>query len=254
MKKEYLLAFSAFFMLSFTTVAITYAGDQSAPASNIIKTYKEDLNANGTKDKIVLKGLPIQQAQSHYKKIRSEIFLSNHSVIKIPYGPNPGFEPKIEFVDLNHDGKKELLESSATGGSGGNYNYHLDTLEDDKAVSIPLPTPLNIQGQFENNFKAMISIHETRETIHLDVVSRKNDYIRTGLYQNKGKLNEATELMIDPVALYKVVYVKGKKGYGLQSFRQISGTYHADALGTVEATWYFENGKWNLIKTKWKNR
>ncbi|MGV3466887.1 MAG: hypothetical protein ACO1OT_16545 [Heyndrickxia sp.] len=252
MKKEYLLAITAFFMLSFTTVAITYAGEEAAPASSVIKTYKEDINGDGKKENIVLKGLLYKQGQSYYKKIWSEIVFPKHSKVIIRY--SPGLEPKIQFVDLNHDGIKDMLGSSATGGSGGIYHYHLDTIKNYKAVNIPLPPPLNLQGQFENNFKAMLNIAETKEIIRLNVAKRKKDYIQTGLYQENGKLNEPTELMIDPVAMYKVVKVKGKKGYGLKSYRQISGAYHADLLGILTATWYYENGKWGLINTNWVKR
>lgn len=252
MKKEYLLAITAFFMLSFTTVAITYAGEEAAPANSIIKTYKEDVNGDGKKEKIVLKGIPYKQGDIYYKKIWSEIALPNHSTIKINY--SPGLRPKIEFIDLNHDGIKDMLGSSATGGSGGINNYHLDTIKNHQAVTIPLPPHLNLQGQFENNFKAMVNIAETKETIHLNVNNHKKEYVQTGLYQENGTLNEPTELMIDHVAIYKLVKIQGKKGYGLRSYRQISGAYHADLLGVLTATWYFENGKWNLMKTKWAKR
>ncbi|NEY97737.1 hypothetical protein [Heyndrickxia shackletonii] len=252
MKKEYLLAITAFFMLSFTTVAITYAGEEATPAISIIKTYKEDINGDGKKEKIVLKETPNQQGGKYYKKIWSEIVFQNKSIVKIKY--SPGLEPKIEFTDLNHDGIKDMLASSSTGGSGGIYNYHLNTIKDQKAVAIPLPPQLNLQGQFENNFKATINVTETKERFHLNVINRKKEYIQTGLYQENGKLNEPTELMIDPVAMYKITKVRGKKGYGLRSYRQVSGAYHADSLGVLTATWYFENGKWNLIKTKWAKR
>ena len=252
MKKEYLLALTAFFMLSFTTVAITYAGEEAAPVSTIIKTYKEDINGDGKKEKIILKGIPYKQGQTYYKKIWSEIVFPNRLKLNIPY--KPGYEPKIELVDLNHDGIKDMLESSATGGSGGIYNYRLDTVKKHKVISIPLPPSLNIQGQFANNYKAIITIQETKEIISLDVSHRKDDYIRLGLYQDNGLLNEATELMIYPTAFYQVIKVTGKKGFGIQSYRQISGAYHADSLGVLKATWYFENGKWQLIKTKWDNR
>jgi len=251
MKKEYLLAITAFFMLSFTTVAITYAGEEATPVSTVIKTYKEDINGDGKKDKIILKGIPYQKGQTFFKKIWAEIVFPKHSKITIDY--SPGLQPKIQFVDLNHDGIKDMLASSATGGSGGIYHYHLNTIKNYQAVDIPLPPPIDLQGQFENNFKAMLNIAETKEVIHLDVSKRKKDYVQIGLYQENGKLNEPSELMIDPVAMHKIVKVKGK-GYGLKSYRQISGSYHADLLGILTATWFYENGKWVLIKTNWVKR
>ncbi|MBS4173015.1 hypothetical protein [Bacillus sp. FJAT-49736] len=252
MKKEYLLALTAFFMLSFTTVAITYAGEEAAPASIIIKTYNKDVNGDGKKEKILLKGMPYQQGHSYFQKIWSEIVIPKHPLVTLPY--KAGMAPKLEFADINHDKVKDIISSSATGGSAGLYHYRINSLKDNQITNIPLPAPLNLQGQFENSYKAFINIGDTKEIIRLDLAKRKKDYIRLGLFQDNGKLNEPTELIIAPVAQYKTVKIKGKKGYGLKSYRQISGAYHADLIGVLEATWYYDNGKWNLVKTQWNER
>ncbi|MFK4997211.1 hypothetical protein ACI2OX_05220 [Bacillus sp. N9] len=60
--------------------------------------------------------------------------------------------------------------------------------------------------------------------------------------------------MIDPIAFYDIVQVKNKGGAGLKSYRQISGAYHADGLGTVETIWYDDKGKWDPVHTEWKSR
>lgn len=252
MKKEYLLALCAFFFMSLSTVAITHAGESAALKEKVIHVYKEDVTGDKKLDKIELKGIQMESNSQYMKKVWAKIISSNKTEFRIDY--EQGYEPKIEFVDLNHDGVKDLLESSATGGSGGIYNYSLTTIKDGQEAEIPLPPQLDLQGHFENNFKATLIIPETKETVKLNLSDRKNDYIQSGLYQANGQLNEPTELMIDPVALYKVVKVKNKEGYGLKSFRQISGAYHADGLGTVTSTWYYEDGKWQLINALWQER
>jgi len=65
-------------------------------------------------------------------------------------------------------------------------------------------------------------------------------------------LNEPAELMIDPIAFFQIVKINGKAGYGLKSYRQVSGAYHADGIGTIEVLSYFENGDWSTIKVEWK--
>jgi hypothetical protein len=57
--------------------------------------------------------------------------------------------------------------------------------------------------------------------------------------------------MVDPFSTLKPVIVKTEdESYGLKGVQQISGAYHADGIAFVESTWYYENGKWNLMNTK----
>ena len=55
--------------------------------------------------------------------------------------------------------------------------------------------------------------------------------------------------MVDPYSTLKPIIVKDDS-YGLKGVQQISGAYHADGIAFVESTWYYENGKWNLMDTK----
>ncbi|MEK3887999.1 hypothetical protein [Bacillus sp. FSL K6-3431] len=211
--------------------------------------YDHDVTGDGVPNKITLYGIPFDENAKFYKKVWAEIALPDSKKIRIDY--EGGYEPKLEFVDLNHDGVDDILYSSATGGSGGLYNYALHTVKNGELKEIPLPTPLDIEGTFENDFKAVIKIPGLKNPVILDLSSRKEEYISLGLFQKNGMLNEATELMIDPIAFFKIVKIENKKGFGLKSFRQVSGAYHADGLGTVEARWYYENGNWSLVDVKW---
>ena len=58
--------------------------------------------------------------------------------------------------------------------------------------------------------------------------------------------------MIDPIAFFEPVEISDRNGYGLKSFKQISGAYHADQLGVVETLWYYEDGKWIALQVDWK--
>ncbi|OJH19465.1 hypothetical protein BLX88_09805 [Bacillus obstructivus] len=252
MKKEYVFGLLAFFFMSLCTVAITYAVESETVKEKVIHEYNMDVTGDKKNDHIVLKGIQIDPSSAYMKKIWAEITTSANTKYRIDYAP--GYEPKIEFADLNHDGVVDLFQSSATGGSGGLNNYHLSTLKDGTASILPLPHSLNIQGHFENNFKASIQIPETQFTKTVDLSNRKKDYIRLGLYQKNGELNEPTELMIDPVAMYKIIKLNGTKEVGLKAYRQISGAYHADVLGTVTSIWNFENGTWKLKSAKWKQQ
>ncbi|WP_018663584.1 hypothetical protein [Heyndrickxia acidiproducens] len=250
MKREYVLALLAFLFMSMSTVAITYAGEQAQMKDASIHHYDEDITGDGKKDSIVLKGMPFEKRGRYLKKIRADISTSDGKAFRIDY--EPGYEPALQFVDLNHDGVKDVLGFSESGGSGGIIRYRLDTFSGGVGKSLPLPPALKLAGKFEDVFAASLRMEDTKSTYFIDLRKRKDDYIRLGIYQHDGTLNEPLELMIDPVAVYKPQKVKGKKGFGLTGYQQVSGAYHADRLGTVVSTWYFEDGKWQLINAKWQ--
>ncbi|WP_064468652.1 hypothetical protein [Lederbergia galactosidilytica] len=245
MKKQLvcvLVMFIGLFTFSFTTSA--------AEQSKAILEYKYDVTGDGKLDEIMVYGLPFKGDSPYYEKVWAEITTSEGKKLKIDY--EGGYEPKLDFADLNHDGVKDILYSSATGGSGGLYNYALHTAKGGEIKEIPLPTPLAIQGQFDQDFVAVIEIPGLEKPIILDLWNRRKDYISIGLYQKNGQLNEPTELMIDPIAFFEVIKIEGKDGYGLKGYRQISGAYHADQLGIVETEWYYENGEWQPVHIEWK--
>jgi len=245
-----MLGILAFLFMSVSTVAIADAGDKAKISKVTIHQYDEDVTGDGKKDLIVLEGIPFETGSLYMKKIWAQITVSEGKKFRIPY--EPGYEPEMQFADLNHDGVKDMLGSSNSGGSGGIIQYRLDTLKGGILKNLPMPTGLKLTGKFENALSASLKIENTNETYLIDLRKRKKDYIRLGIYQKDGTLNEPLELMIDPVAVFKQVKIKGKKGYGLTGYQQVSGAYHADKLGNVISTWYLKNGKWELVKAKWQ--
>lgn len=209
--------------------------------------YEHDVTGDGQAEKITLYGIPIEENEAFYKEIWAIITLNDGKEIRVDY--EGGYEPKLDFVDLNHDGIDDILYSSATGGSGGIYNFALHTVKQGKLEEIPLPIPLQVESAFKDGFKAIMVIPGIKKPIKIDLSDRKEQYISSGLYQKNGKLNEPTELMLDPIALFEIIEI-GEQ-YGLKSVRQVSGAYHADGIGRIEVKWLYENGKWNPIEVQW---
>ncbi|MCR2822377.1 hypothetical protein [Lederbergia panacisoli] len=243
------------YVMMLVAVALLFTLPNISPVSaaknpKTILEYYHDVTGDGTPEKVTVYGISFKDNKDYYQEVLAEIDVKGNRKITINY--EGGFEPKLEFADLNHDGVDDILYSSATGGSGGLYNYALHTVKDGKLFELPLPEPLEIESSFQNNFRAVMTIPGIKNPIHLDLTSRKADYIRLGLYQKNGTLNEPAELMIDPIAIFKIVKINGKDGYGLKSYRQVSGAYHADGIGTVEVLSYYENGRWNTIDVQWK--
>ncbi len=248
MRKELLFAFVAFFFMSLHAIAGSFAQEQQKINHKVIISYQEDITGDGNKDDIILKGIPYSDNANYLKEIWADIITYTGKKYRIDY--EPGYDPKISFVDLNHDGVGDLFQTSGTGGSGGIQNYRLDTLANDKLIELSLPKALNIQAHFEDHYKAKITFLDTNKTYTVNLKDRKEDYQRLGLYSN-GRLNEPTELMVDPYAVIETVNIKGKQGLGLKAYQRISGAYHADSIGDAISYWYYENGKWSLVKINW---
>lgn len=242
-------------MLYFLSLLLTLpivspvAEQPSDPIS--IHSYHEDVTGDGQSDTIDLKGELFAPDGQYYQHIWADITDANNHSWTIPYGG--GYEPSIQFVDLNHDNQNDIFYQSATGGSGGLYTSKLHTIENNQLIEIPLPNNQPIERKFIDDFKASITLLPGEAPIIIDLSDRKDEYIRLNIYDENGNLLEPTSLMIDPVAMFEPVNLSERNGYGLKSYQQISGAYHADGIGVVESLWYYEKGKWKLLKTTWKS-
>lgn len=247
MKRELLIAFSAFFFMSFTAFTGVYAGE-SKEKTVTISEDKVDITGDGKKDLIYIKGVPFEEGAQYLKHIYLKIRASDGETYKIDL--EAGYDPTTIYKDINHDSVKDMLISVPMGGSGGLSNFYLYTLKDFHVTNLTIPEPLAVSSQFKDDYKASISIEETGQSYSFDLSDRKEDYERLGLYQD-AQLNEPTELMVLPFGTLKPIKLK-KDRYGLKGSQRINGAYNADEIANLESTWLFENGKWQVISTEVK--
>jgi hypothetical protein len=242
MKKELLMTFTAFFFMSLTALTGAYAGE-SREKTVTLKEEKVDVTGDGKKDIVYVKGVPYGKGAQFLKKIYLKIQASNGEIYKIEL--DGGYDPSTEYKDLNHDSVKDIFITLPTGGSGGLSNFYLYTLKDFKVANLTVPEPLSANSQFEDGYKASVSLVETGQSYSFDLSDRKKDYDQLGLYQN-GKLNEPTELIMLPFGTLKPIKLKGDQ-YGLAGSQRINGAYNADGLANLESCWLYKDGKWKLL-------
>lgn len=247
MRKELLLACIALFLMSMTAITGVYAVEMDSRRVTLEK-IQADITGDGEKDEIFLQGIPYNNNEIVYKDLFFRAKLSNGKIYedKLSYG----IDPKINLVDLNHDGIKDVFLKVPTGQSGGIGNYYLFTAKDFILLNVPIPE-LELQGQFKNGYKAKIDIPASKQSYVFDLMTRKDQYDSLGMYQN-GKLNEPVELTILPYGNLTPLTTNGSK-YGLRGIQKISGTSKTDTIAFVESTWYFtKDGVWKLVRTKVK--
>lgn len=251
MKKEFGLALLALFFMSLNAITGAYAdeNDRKTVTEDKLQTIvneEMDVSGDGKPEMIEIKGVRYEKGSSYLKEIFLEITASNGKVYRAEL--ESGFDPILEFIDLNHDGIKDMFINIPTGSSGGISNFFLYTLKDFQLINIGIPDPLMITSEFQDGYKAVLTIDNTGKSYTFDLKERKEEYDRLGLYQ-KGKLNEPRELMVDPYSSLKPVIIKDES-FGLRGIQQVSGATHADGIAFVESIWFYEKGKWKLIDTK----
>lgn len=245
MKKELLFAFAAFFFMSLSAITGVYAVEEANKLETVIVKEQVDVTGDGKLDTVYVKGEPFEEGAIFLRSITLDIFSATGKNQKIKL--EGGYEPRIDFTDLNNDGVNDIFLSVNTGGSGGVSNHYLYTLKDNQLINLTVPEPLVIQSSFLNGYKANMTIENTNESYQFDLRNRSKDYERLGLYHN-GKLNEAAELMVLPFGTLKPVKVTGNR-IGLKGSQRVSGAYNADSIAYVESSYVLENGKWKLLDT-----
>lgn len=241
MRRELLIAFTAFFFMSLSALTGVYAVEEKAKIETLL-TKQVDVTGDAKKDTIYLRGNPYEDGTLFLKEIYLDIAATDGKTYKINL--EGGYEPAIHFIDLNNDEVKDIYIGIPTGDSGGISNYFLYTLKDSSVTDLTPPEPLVIESQFKDGYQASLTIQETGQSYSFDLSDRGKDYERMGLYLN-GKLNEPSELMVLPYGTLKPVKVSGNK-YGLKGIQRLSGVFNADSIAYVESTWFFEKGKWIL--------
>ncbi len=238
MKKKLLIVCVAFLLMTFAAITV-----EATPNKPKMLLKKADITGDGVKDEVSLKENSMRKHGNNSPKLVISIKLSNGKtqVINLKNGHNS----KMDLVDFNQDGVKEVFVRFSKGGT---VEHQLFSFKDSilKEWSVPvLPT---IQGQFSNDYLAKITIQETKMYYMLKLHSRKENYDSLGIYRN-GKVNEPTELVIRPYGGLTPIKLHENE-MGLKGVQIISGTGKTDTIAFVESYYSCVNGKWTPKKVK----
>ncbi|MEH7277029.1 hypothetical protein [Neobacillus vireti] len=241
MKKERLLAASAFFLMSVMAITGAHAFEDKAKIVTISK-HESDITGDGINENIQLKGVPYDDEDDYLKDIYIDISTNDDKQYKMPL--ESGSKASLKLVDLNKDGVKDLFANVLTGGSGGITLNYLYSFKDYISKELAVPDPLEIDSTFEDGYKAKIKIGLTGNTYIFDLKDRKKYYKKLGLYY-KGKLNEPMELTVNSFHSLKPVKLTSGE-FILKGAQRITGVANADTIAFVDSTWNFVDGKWKL--------
>ncbi|HEY2421171.1 MAG TPA: hypothetical protein VGI04_07145, partial [Neobacillus sp.] len=105
--------------------------------------------------------------------------------------------------------------------------------------------PLEAESGFLNGYKATLKIAETGKSYLFDLSDRKKYYQKLGFYHN-GKLNEPTELTVNPFSSLKPTYLNEEQ-MGLTGIQRVTGIANADTIVYIKSSWLYVGDKWKLV-------
>src|SRR5699024_7827207 len=239
------ILFFAILIFSFSTV-----GAEETPEEKLIKTYHEDITGDGHKENISLYGTFLSNESEYFRDIWATITFPDQTVEKISY--QGGYQPALTFVDMNQNGRYDILFTSTTNQENDTQHSRLHSIKRNKKPSeVELPAQDHINGKFQSKFKIELSISPIDEPKIINIKNQANQYIETGIYDHDGNLLKNISIHSQPIVKYEPVFLSTHKGYGLKSYRQINGMNKADKIGTIETLWYYEGSRWVILDSEW---
>lgn len=163
--------------------------------------------------------------------------------ISIPLEKNKGYAPMLFLGDFTGDGIKDILITIPTGGSGGTTNNYIYSFVNNEPRLLFDSEAFNQAYQYEvtykDNYKVEVFSKRNNARYLIDLSLREPDYLDEK-YDANGKLKTPISGWVDPISgLYPIDFAFDGL-YDLIAYQQISGTYHADSIGTIQ-----NRLKWN---------
>ncbi|NMD71561.1 VCBS repeat-containing protein [Bacillus sp. DNRA2] len=163
--------------------------------------------------------------------------------ISIPLEKNIGYAPMLFLGDFTGDGIKDILITIPTGGSGGTTNNYIYSFVNNEPRLLFDSETFNQAYQYEvtykDNYKVEVFSKRNNARYLIDLSLREPDYLDEK-YDANGKLKTPISGWVDPISgLYPIDFAFDGL-YDLIAYQQISGTYHADSIGTIQ-----NRLKWN---------
>jgi hypothetical protein len=236
-----IVVFLAFILVSYYVVEAKDSQDQNV---NFYGSNKHDVTGDHKLDMVELTGNVSKNNKKWVKKLKLTV-KSNDRMISVPI--KSGFQPKLTIGDFNHDGIKDVFVTMEKHNK--QLFSKIYSFRDEQVLHIEMPPPALVTAQFLDDYVAEISV-EGQKPVEVDISNRQRYYGELGIY-NHGKLNEATELIVDPYSTFTVSSLLGR-GKVLSAKQTVKGVDEDDAIAVISTSWSYQDGAWKLLKAKVK--
>lgn len=246
MKKEVLVALTAFFLMSLSTMTAVYAGVDKNDEQKTVISKEAALSGKQVEETISIKGVRYEDDATFFKELSLEVKDMNNKTVAVDL--DPGFDPQLKIIDFNDDGRKEMLIKIKAEDSGENAVFYLYSYQDSGLINLGVPDPLVSTAQLEDDYEAVISVEDDNREVTFDLAANAKTYEKLGIY-HKGKLNEPFELTVDSYSML-TPYENNKGEKGLKGIQKVTGVDANDHIASLESYWKREGDKWQLNNVK----
>ena len=246
---SYSILICLLFQLSFALEPMFVKAETTTTSKNkTIATYKEDITGDGQKETIELQGILLSDDSDYYRDIWANITNEHSEKWRISYGS--GYQPVIQFLDLNHDDVNNLLFTTETNLDEGLQQTQLHSLTDGRLKEIRMPVQDYIDTTYENNFKVNVQLSPKSDVHRLDIANESADYIKSGIYNQDQTVIKPFSPKLASTMIYEPIFMNEANGHGLKSEQALYGLPEKEPLGIIETLWYYENNQWIILQTE----
>ncbi|EIW17445.1 MULTISPECIES: hypothetical protein [Pelosinus] len=212
----------------------------------VLDMQEGDVNGDGVSDTVYLIGHKQEDSSSYVDSMK--LIVENGADQKrtdVVLDKMGGYQAELLLRDFTGDKTVDALVTAASGGSGGWYYNQVVALGEKPSILFGEQENNggSISGQFLDGFKVEIN-GGAGSGVTIDVHDRTADYLRLGLYNEEGKLQKQTKLMVTPFGRLEAVDANHDGIYELKGIQRISGAYNADGLANVETVLSYTGSFW----------
>ena len=236
------------YLIIFLSILLIYqvveTNAKTIHTKSFYKSIKHDVTGDRKIDKIELKGKKSKKNKKWTKALKLTV-KSNHKVISIPL--KSGSHPKLVIADFNQDGIKDILVTI--------HKQHeqlfskIYSFKGEQVTQMNLPQQVPMTAQFQDGYKAEINV-KGPIPVKVDISRHRKFYEKVGIYHH-GKLNEATELIVNPFSEFTAYSLCGH-GTGVIGKQSVNGVDENDPIAIILTSWSYTEGQWKLQKVKVK--
>lgn len=214
----------------------------------ILDTREADVTGDGITDTIYLAGHKVQTNASYTDDLNITVENgADKSLIIFPLDAVSGYQSSLFAGDFTGDQIADVYVETASGGSGG-WSYHnivsFYGAEPKEIFGSKENVAANVTGKFVDGWTVALTNHTDGKTLSVGVKERRQDYLRLGIYDTKGKVQRETQIMSAPFSRLEPIDLDHDGVFELKGIQSLSGAYRADRLADVETIFKYMGAAW----------
>lgn len=215
-----------------------------------LKTF--DINNDGKLENIILT-MNENESENNVTLYLQDALTGKIIASKVVGGSYSRYNHELRLVDINGDGKPDIVSIIPDGGNSGMESCDIESVSDDGLVKIDnykdgeKPSP-QLNSMSEDNFNFNLQGYDAFNMYSKNLnKSCSVDLTYDKLMQSGKSYGKDVEPWMGHGPMYKLYNIDNSGVYGLKVYQDVSGTCHADVLGGFCAYYKYEDGIMKLV-------